>query len=290
MPLSGSTVFSIKQDENVYVGNNEDGSNPNPRYRIIPGTEEVYGRIVFSFENNWAQGGMNEKGFFFDWIFESEESTTWKKDPLKKDYKGNLSAKILAECATVEEALKYYEAYNEPRFKTSFTVLVDSSGQSAFVYWEDNQLIIKKCKGLCVWGFGGEKVVKECKKNKGSMNQKQMIHLLNVAHQKGEYPTLYSNLYDLKKGLIYLYYYHNYGEEIVLDLQEELKKGKHNVELKDIFKTQIPEKEKEQLQMNYLKEEVKSIPLKGWLVLGVFGSVLLFIISVLYFLFQKKDS
>ena len=96
MPLSACTIFSIKQDENVYVGNNEDWYNPNSRYRVFPRSEGRYGRIVFSFENNWAQGGMNEKGLFFDEILRPEESATWKKDPTKKDYVGNLSDKILA--------------------------------------------------------------------------------------------------------------------------------------------------------------------------------------------------
>lgn len=290
MPLSGSTIFSIKQNENVYVGNNENGINPNSRYRIIPGKEGRYGRIVFSFENKWALGGMNEKGLFFDWIWGSEESTTWEKNSLKKDHLGNLSEKILAECATVEEALKYYEEYNEPSFKTSFVALVDSSGQSAIVYWENNKLVMQKCIGLCVWGLGGEKIVEKCKKINGLIDEKEMSNLLELAYQEKENPTLYSNLYDLKKGLVQLYYYHNYEEKIVLDLQEELKKGKHTVKLEDIFETQISEKEKEQLQIKYLQKEFKSIPLKGWLVLGVSGSVLLLILSVLYFFYRKKDN
>jgi len=286
--MSGSscTIFSIHQDENVFVGNNEDWYNPYPRYRIIPGGGEHYGRIIFSFDNNWGQGGMNEKGLFFDWVL--SESTAWKKDPLKKDWEGNLSEKILAECASVEEALKYYKEYNEPGFKTSYIALVDTSGQSAFVSWEDNKLTIVNCNGRCVVGFNGEKVAENLEELEGSLNKKQMSQLLNAAHQKGENPTLYSNLYDLKKGLVHLYYFHNYEEELVLDLQEEIKKGWHSVELKDIFKTQIPKERFKQLERQYLLKELKTIPTNGWLVVAGFGSILLLGLYFVYFFMTKK--
>ena len=282
------TVFSIHQNENIFVGNNEDWYNPYPKYRIIPGVGNQYGRIIFSFENNWGLGGMNEKGLFYDWVMISDEPTAWEKNPLKKDFRGNLSDKILSECSSVEEALEYYKVYNEPGFKTSYIALVDTSGQTVFVSWEDDKLTIKSCKGRCVFGYGGEKVAEKFKEIEGSINKKQMSQFLNTAHQEGEYPTLYSNLFDLKKGLVYLYYFHDFEEELVLDLQEELKKGKHSVELKDVFKTQIPEEKFRQLQSQYLVKEMKSIPLNGWLVVLGFGSLILMGLCFLYFFTKKK--
>ncbi len=47
--------------------------------------------------------------------------------------------------------------------------------------------------------------------------------------------TLYSNIYDLKKGLVYLYYMHNFDKEVIIDLTEELKKGCHYYELPSLF-------------------------------------------------------
>ena len=37
--------------------------------------------------------------------------------------------------------------------------------------------------------------------------------------------TLYSNIYDLTNGLVYLYYLHDFADEIVFNLRQELKKG-----------------------------------------------------------------
>ena len=47
--------------------------------------------------------------------------------------------------------------------------------------------------------------------------------------------TLYSNIYDLKKGLVYLYYLHNFDNQVVIDLSEELKKGHHYYDLPSLF-------------------------------------------------------
>ena len=47
--------------------------------------------------------------------------------------------------------------------------------------------------------------------------------------------TLYSNIYDLKNGLVYLYYLHDFDNEVIFDLSEELKKGRHYFELPSLF-------------------------------------------------------
>ena len=47
--------------------------------------------------------------------------------------------------------------------------------------------------------------------------------------------TLYSNIYDLRRGLVYLYYLHDFDNEVVLNLSEELKKGRHYYDLPSLF-------------------------------------------------------
>ena len=47
--------------------------------------------------------------------------------------------------------------------------------------------------------------------------------------------TQYSNTYDLKNGLVYLYYLHDFDNEIVFNLSQELKKGRHYFDLPSLF-------------------------------------------------------
>jgi hypothetical protein len=50
--------------------------------------------------------------------------------------------------------------------------------------------------------------------------------IVKATHQELPYfPTLYSNIYDLKKGLIYVYLYHDFENVVVFDIAAELAKG-----------------------------------------------------------------
>ena len=47
--------------------------------------------------------------------------------------------------------------------------------------------------------------------------------------------TQYSNVYDLKKGLVFLYHFHNFEEVVCIDLKKELEKGAHEIDLPSLF-------------------------------------------------------
>jgi hypothetical protein len=47
--------------------------------------------------------------------------------------------------------------------------------------------------------------------------------------------TQYSNICDLKNGVIYLYHFHDFGRMLKVDLKEELKKGCHVEKLPELF-------------------------------------------------------
>jgi hypothetical protein len=59
--------------------------------------------------------------------------------------------------------------------------------------------------------------------------------VLSSTHQEGAYPTQYSNIYDLRSGIIYLFYYYNYDEFMEINLFDELEKGYHSYYIPQIF-------------------------------------------------------
>jgi hypothetical protein len=56
--------------------------------------------------------------------------------------------------------------------------------------------------------------------------------ILDAVHT--EY-TQYSNIYDLKKRIVYLYHFHDFDNVIEIDLLEELKKGKKSYDIESLF-------------------------------------------------------
>jgi len=59
--------------------------------------------------------------------------------------------------------------------------------------------------------------------------------VLAATHQESPAATLYSNVYDLRKGLVYLYHFHDFENMVVIDVAAELRKGAHGVELSLLF-------------------------------------------------------
>jgi hypothetical protein len=59
--------------------------------------------------------------------------------------------------------------------------------------------------------------------------------ILDAVHIEKGAPTQYSNICDLKNGKLYLYHFHNFDDVKVFDLEEELKKGAHSLDIPDLF-------------------------------------------------------
>jgi hypothetical protein len=52
--------------------------------------------------------------------------------------------------------------------------------------------------------------------------------------------TVYSQVYDLSQGTVYVYYRHNFDRPFKVNLEEELREGPHQVMLKDAFQDSWP--------------------------------------------------
>jgi len=62
--------------------------------------------------------------------------------------------------------------------------------------------------------------------------------ILANTHKESRSTTIYSNIYDLKNLKLYLYFFHNFIEEIVLDIKGELKKEPRILKLATLFPQQ----------------------------------------------------
>jgi len=69
----------------------------------------------------------------------------------------------------------------------------------------------------------------------GTLSVNLIRNVLQETHQEGGALTVYSNIYDLKKGVITTYNLRNFDQALVLNLSEELKKGQRRLELPALF-------------------------------------------------------
>ncbi|MFC2155093.1 hypothetical protein ACFLRB_01200 [Acidobacteriota bacterium] len=238
------TVFYGIHNDILLGGNNEDWSDPNTMIWFIPPGDGKHGWIKFGFRNGFPQGGMNEKGLFWDGTAGPHLEMPYS-EANKEKYFGPLMEKVIRECATVDEALDIFSKfYCEDQYKAQYLV-GDSGGTSVIV--EGDGYILKNGRYQVLTNFyqsnpslGGY----PCQRYDTAVdmlenNKTYSIYLfgsiLSATHQDGKYPTQYSNIYDLKKGVVYLFYYHNFNEFVEIDLKHELTKGHRSYDLPLLF-------------------------------------------------------
>ena len=205
--LWACTIFKVTKGDSTLVGNNEDDNNADTKVWFLAPEKGKYGRVFFGYNDAIPQGGMNDQGLFFDWVADNP-SPDWTRDPKKLNYAGSVSEKILEEAASVEEALRFYERYNETAFLRSRTMLVDKTGASVIVGWQNGGLKIIRGQGsVQVMGWGHDTASKELQRL-AKLSVESLGSILEACLQGGEYPTQYSNVYDLQHGDVYVYLFH----------------------------------------------------------------------------------
>jgi hypothetical protein len=239
------TIFYASNQKTTLAGNNEDWNNPFTKIWFLPAKNGKYGRVYFGFDSFMPQGGMNDQGLFFDAAV--AEHVEVPHDPNKLPFKGSLILKAMAECSKVEEVLTLFKTYDVSGGWNGHYLIGDRYGDSAII--EPQTFIRKNGTYQLITNFLQSKIkpenatclrfhiASELLKNSKNPTVELFRRILDSVHYENPegINTLYSNIYDLKNGLIYLYNFHNYQNVVVLNLKKELAKGMHIYELPSLF-------------------------------------------------------
>ena len=118
----------------IYVANNEDFWYDTKAYiQINPRTKNKLARLWYGWDD-FAQGGVNEAGLFFD-------GAVTPVDSIPVGYHkpvGNLGDDILASCSTVDEAIEFLES-KKIALSNAHIMFGDSSGNAIILEWIDGE-------------------------------------------------------------------------------------------------------------------------------------------------------
>jgi len=245
------TVFHASNDQYAFGGNNEDYNDPDTYIYFIPGNDHEYGKVIVGYTGNyWIQGGMNEKGLFWDGLATAYLEVLNSAD--KPYFNGHLVDYILGVCETCDEALEIYDMYNLKIFEYAQILMGDQYGDSFII---EGDVVHRKSDyfQLCTnyylsqypnppypcWRY---RTALEMFQNNPieDLSQEFCAQVLDSVHQEGSYPTQYSTVYDLKNKLIYIYHNHNYNKVKIFNLTEELKLGYHEYSIPALFEDNSP--------------------------------------------------
>lgn len=245
------SVFTATGVDKVYAATNKDWNNIHTRIRFYEPSEGKYGRVYFGYqvsEGFQNVGGMNEHGLWYDGASLPNRSDIYNHYD-KPTIKGELCEKALEECKTVEEVIQLYKHYYTPHWQ-GHSMWADRSGNSVIIeYGEKDVVFLRKEDRYQVmtnhylsdstnlrWSHCHRfNAITEVLENGGKLSVELMTRALELSHKEGLTPTLFSNVYDLKNGEIYIYNIHYYGEYIRINLAEELLKGDQYLDLPGLF-------------------------------------------------------
>ena len=245
----GCTIVMAARNGFVLVGNNEDRNHPETLVNFIPATDRFYGRIVFGYDDSPFQGGMNDQGLFIDG--NALASTGWQPLPGKPTFRGIVIMVVLGTCATCEDVKDFFEKHNVPGLERARFPVADRTGKSMVVeYGRGAVRFVETDKWYQIatnfvmsninsgnypcWRYREADAVLSSAEE---LSFGLIRNALSKTSQEGRSLTVYSNIYDLKKGIIYTYLLGNFEEAIVLNLDEELEKGQRRLELASLFET-----------------------------------------------------
>lgn len=238
------SIFTVVRDGQVLMGNNEDALSPGVVW-FEPASEGKFGRVNVGFDDAFAQRSMNEKGLSFDGA--ALARVPWEADP-NKPTPENLIEIIMNECATVNEAIEYFEQQNCTHLAVAQIMFADATGDSAVITWLPG-------KGLSVVRIEGDHQVVTNNRleqsryrdqryvraeqelvNRPDASLQTMAAVMEAVHQRGSGAfTTYSTVYDLKKKKIFIYNLANFEEVVEFDVLKELKKGRNLYKTRSLF-------------------------------------------------------
>lgn len=244
------TVIIIAGKGYVLAGNNEDHNDPFSKIWFIPASKGEYGRVCLGFEFPWVEGGMNDQGLFIDG--NALPPTGYIPDPNKptRPESRSMNDQILAQCASVDDVIAFFQKWNDPHLSRGKIPVADRSGASAVIEWGREGL--KFNKNPSGYQISTNFVISNYEKNQYPCNRYRTAEamlrradqfdialvrsILSATHFEEGGPTIYSDICDLRNGIIYIYNYHDFENPVIFDLKEELKKGSKTYDLPSLFK------------------------------------------------------
>lgn len=256
--VNSCSIFYEATGNSILAGNSEDWNDINSMIKFIPSQNGKYGRIAFGFKD-WGlefcpYGGVNDQGLFYDWAATGTRNPNFHAEGTQ-NYNGVLADKMEAECATVDEAIALFKKYNSPGFGGNHIIIGDRFGNSVVIEESDNNtltFIKKKGNYQIAENFLNSylddpniyrwihcpryRYIDETLKDKDSISVGLFCDILqHVGSNRDLSPTIYSDIYDLKAGKIYIYNYYSFDEVMVVDVNKELAKGNRFFKLPELF-------------------------------------------------------
>ena len=252
-----SSAFMAAREDKILTGRNGDWDNINTSMLVLPASEGKYGRIYLGAGDRGGfinTTGMNDQGLWYGATSLYDGSALPARNDIKNYYNKptwpyELIEKVMEECRTIDEAIIIFQTYFEPYWNGHY-LIVDKNGNSVIVeFGEKDVVCIRKKNDYQVmtnfpnvdtlnarWYHGYRYNTAESMLAGSSEISIDLFRTIcDAVHQEGSSPTTLSTVYDLINGILYVYYFYNYEEVLVFDINEALAQGENHYKIPGYF-------------------------------------------------------
>jgi hypothetical protein len=283
--VSACSVITASSMNSVFFGYNEDESEGDSTihdlYLVFSPKNtsychevtETYGHLFIMYDTNQISSprvGMNMQGLAISGNGISEYPINPHPERLYYCDEYNFYNKVLEECSNVSEAINMacefdfspvmaYQMHIADANGDAVIIAPGSDGEVAFVQNENSSYLIstnfnradsENKEYVCP---RYEKAERELGKIRPEDDLKldYIRSILDAIHYEGfETNTVFSQVFDLKNRISYLYYWHHYSEVVSLNLTQELTKGEHKIPLLELFSQEVVDNGSQEFQTN----------------------------------------
>lgn len=247
------TIISAKTDDGVvWVGNNEDYYfDFNTYLNALPPEGELLGAVSFTYGSpgSFIQGGVNERGLFFDFNalppVPPSESKDWGERQEFPGGEGKLVMHILRSCSSVHEAIDLIKRY-ELDLASAQMHLSDRRGNMAVVNASGIRLSEAKHQvstNFNVLARGSDSGGRTCWRypiaqrmlGEQGASFENIRKILDATQQPRFYGTIYSNVINLTSGDVYNYFAGDFEHPFHFMIGDLLRKGKKSYPFRSLF-------------------------------------------------------
>lgn len=232
------SIFSCRTEAGTFFCGNEDWTATDPALATYPARNGSYGYVAFGWSSYlpaYVQAGINSEGLCFDWAVVPRQA--FVATPGKKSLPLDATVEILKTCATVDEALAFIEKHDFPNLASEHLFLADRKGASCVVEYNNGKVrIVKGAAFLAATNFHltdtalgwypcerYERIQAGLSGETGRLVSADLVRLLDAAHQEGQYPTIYSYIFDLSRMRLTVFFNHDYSKAMEYSVADLLR-------------------------------------------------------------------
>ncbi|MHA2039677.1 MAG: hypothetical protein ACW98X_24940 [Promethearchaeota archaeon] len=242
--------FTVSYGNTVFAANNKDTEHKNSHLWCFPPTEGKFGRLLFGViegvPGGWiyVQCGINDQGLFIDGA--DVPLSFLKNDSGKPQFLGEqLRPFILERCSSVNETIELLSQYSYENPWQKQYLVADKYGDAMLVSaGKDGVLKFTRKTGVYLQGTNfnvndpftcwrydrAQQLLNEIVTEE-NITVEYFREILSSINQSF---TVYSNIYDLKNGKVYIYLEKNYTEVLEIDFAVTIANGKFNCSLESL--------------------------------------------------------